>query len=59
MISFVYLDVGGVADIDLDNGAEHVAAAKQFGWQTFLYDTANPEHSSERLLAQSQNSLRA
>lgn len=42
----------------VDNGAEHVAAAKQLGWQTFLYDTANPERSSERLLVQFQSNLR-
>lgn len=43
----------------VDNSAEHVAAAKQLGWQTLLYDTASPKQSSERLLAQFQTSLRA
>lgn len=42
-----------------DNSAEHVAAAKNFGWQAFLYETANPEQSSKDLLAFFQTHLKA
>lgn len=32
-----------------DNNEEHVAEATKRGWQTFLYDTQNPEKASEEL----------
>ena len=35
----------------VENSPIHVKAAKNFGWQTFLYDSAHPEDSSNRLLA--------
>jgi len=34
----------------IDNLEENIVAAKQFGWQTFLYDSKNPEDSSKKLL---------
>ncbi len=34
----------------VENSLEHVNAAKEFGWQTFLYDSKNPKESSEKLL---------
>jgi HAD superfamily hydrolase (TIGR01509 family) len=33
----------------IDNQEGHVSAAKQFGWQTFLYDSTNYEQSSKLL----------
>lgn len=42
-----------------DNSAEHVEAAKTLGWQTFLYDSANPEQASKDLLAFFQKNLAA
>ena len=35
----------------VENSVEHVLAAKEFGWQTFLYDSRNPEESSNKLFA--------
>jgi FMN phosphatase YigB (HAD superfamily) len=37
------------AGVPADNSPEHVDAAKALGWQTFLYDTSNPQQSSEEL----------
>ena len=34
----------------VENGKKHVDAANEFGWQTFLYDSSNPEASSLELL---------
>ncbi len=34
----------------VDNSHTHIDAARDFGWQTFLYDSAKPEDSSYRLL---------
>jgi FMN phosphatase YigB (HAD superfamily) len=34
----------------VENGQKHIDAAKKFGWQTFLYDSSNPQKSSEKLL---------
>ena len=34
----------------VENSSEHVQAAKALGWQTFLYDSANPLQSSQNLL---------
>lgn len=34
----------------VDNLEENILAAKEFGWQTFLYDSNNPEISSQQLL---------
>jgi FMN phosphatase YigB (HAD superfamily) len=34
----------------VENGTENIQAAKEFGWQTFLYDSANPIESSRKLL---------
>jgi len=33
----------------VENTPSHVHAAKDFGWQTFLYDSAHPKDSSNRL----------
>lgn len=33
----------------IDNTVGHIESAKQFGWQTFLYDSTNPEESSKLL----------
>jgi FMN phosphatase YigB (HAD superfamily) len=33
----------------VENSAKHVEAAKQFGWQTFLYDSANTLESNRKL----------
>lgn len=33
----------------IDNGAKHVDAAKQFGWQGFVYDPSNTEKSNKDL----------
>lgn len=33
----------------VENTAVHVNAAKDFGWETFLYDSAHPKESSRRL----------
>lgn len=35
----------------IDNGAKHVDAAKQFGWQGFIYDPTNTEKSNKDLEA--------
>lgn len=35
----------------VENSLGHIEAAKKFGWNTFLYDPANPKKSSEDLLA--------
>ncbi len=43
--------VKGKEILFVDNSPEHVKAAKNFGWQTFFYDSANPEESSKKLLA--------
>lgn len=34
----------------IDNSQKHLDAAKQSGWQTFLYDSSSPENASEDLL---------
>lgn len=34
----------------IDNGVENIENAKQFGWQTFLYDPKDPVLSSKNLL---------
>ena len=34
----------------IDNVEENTKAASDFGWQTFLYDSKNPEDSSQKLL---------
>ena len=34
----------------VENGKKHVDAAKEYGWQTFLYDSSNPEKASEDLM---------
>lgn len=34
----------------VENGKKHVEAAKEYGWQTFLYDSSNLEKASEDLL---------
>lgn len=34
----------------IDNTVQNIQAAKNFGWQTFLYDSKNPEQSSLDLL---------
>lgn len=34
----------------VENGVEIVQAASEFGWQTFLYDSKNPEKSSKELM---------
>lgn len=34
----------------VDNLEENILAAQQLGWQTFLYDSKNPEASSQKLL---------
>ena len=41
----------------IDNTAGHIEAAKAFGWQTFLYDSADVEQSSNELLKLLKNSL--
>lgn len=33
----------------IDNQEQHVQAAKEFGWQTYLYSSANYEQSSKQL----------
>jgi FMN phosphatase YigB (HAD superfamily) len=33
----------------IDNGSEHIQAAKEFGWQTFLYDSADHLGASKEL----------
>lgn len=35
----------------IDNGAKHVDASKQFGWQGFVYDSINTEKSNRDLEA--------
>lgn len=35
----------------VDNSEININAAKKYGWQTFLYDSANPEESSRKLSA--------
>ena len=34
----------------VDNQMENITAANDFGWQTFFYDSKNPEDSSQKLL---------
>ncbi len=34
----------------VENSQTHINAAKDFGWQIFLYDPANPKESSNKLL---------
>ena len=34
----------------VENGKKHIDVAKEYGWQTFLYDSSNPEKASEELL---------
>ncbi len=34
----------------IDNMEENTTAAEKLGWQTFLYDSKNPEESSQKLL---------
>lgn len=34
----------------VENGKKHVDAAYEFGWQTFLYDSSNPDTSSLKLI---------
>lgn len=34
----------------VENGKKHVDAAKKYGWNTFLYDSSNPEKSSAELM---------
>lgn len=41
-----------------DNSREHVEAAAALGWQTFLYDSSNPQQSSNDLLEFFQAHLR-
>lgn len=43
-------DSKGSEILFVENSPEHVNAAKAFDWQTFLYDPANPEDSSSKLL---------
>ena len=33
----------------IDNSQEHIDGAKDFGWQTFLYDPSNPRKSNQAL----------
>ncbi|MFH0749874.1 MAG: HAD-IA family hydrolase [Candidatus Gottesmanbacteria bacterium] len=35
----------------IDNLLENIQAAEALGWQTFLYDSTNPEESSQKLLS--------
>lgn len=35
----------------VENGAKNIEAAKNLGWQTFLYDPANPDESNKKLLS--------
>lgn len=35
----------------VENSMEHILAAKEFGWQTFLYDSAKPEESNNKLIS--------
>lgn len=34
----------------IDNTRQNIQAADEFGWQTFLFDSKNPEQSSQELL---------
>jgi len=34
----------------VENTPTHIKAAKKLNWKTFLYDPANPEKSSKKLL---------
>jgi FMN phosphatase YigB (HAD superfamily)/broad-specificity NMP kinase len=43
--------VKGKEILFVENTPGHVHAAKNFGWQTFLYDSAHPKDSSNKLLA--------
>jgi FMN phosphatase YigB (HAD superfamily)/dephospho-CoA kinase len=43
--------VKGKKILFVENTPSHVRAAKDFGWQTFLYNSAHPKDSSNRLLA--------
>jgi len=40
----------GTEILFVENSARHVDAAKKFGWNTFLYDSSDPEGSSKDLL---------
>ncbi len=42
--------VDGREILFVENSKRHVEAAKKFGWQTFFYDSADPQGSSKRLL---------
>lgn len=42
--------VSGSEILFVENGKKHVEAAKQFGWQTFLYDSSDTEKASGDLL---------
>ena len=44
-------DVKGDQILFVENTPGHIKAAQTFGWQTFLYDPAHPESSSNNLLA--------
>jgi len=33
----------------VENGAKHIEAAKNFGWQTLLYESSSPENSNRKL----------
>ncbi len=33
----------------VENNVEHIRAAQNFGWQTFLYDPVHPKESSQKL----------
>lgn len=41
--------VSGAEILFVDNGAKHVDAASDFGWQTFLYDSLNYVYSTQKL----------
>ncbi len=41
--------VKGQEILFVENSPGHVQAAKSFGWQTFLYDSAHPADSSQKL----------
>ncbi len=43
--------VKGKEILFVENTPSHVCAAKDFGWQTFLYDSAHPKDSSNKLSA--------
>ena len=41
--------VNGNEILFIDNTSQHIEAAKKLGWNTFLYNSANPEDSSKKL----------